>query len=152
MLSKARLEIFLKKYKKGPKIHCLALKLYTGPPNCITGASKSGGQGGTRVPGAPPGSASGYSFLQLTTSCEVELSTRELFTNECIIVKMSTEGDEVVRKPARAAEMSTTIVKNNAYDSSTEDHCFREVNDTEVLTCLKDFSGNLLFVKNNHLR
>ena len=38
---------FLKKYKKkGPKIHCLALKLYTGPPNCITGASKSGGQGG----------------------------------------------------------------------------------------------------------
>ena len=38
-------------WKKGPKIHCLALKLYTGPPNCITGASKSGGQGG---PGPPP--------------------------------------------------------------------------------------------------
>ena len=31
--------------KKDPKIHCLALKLYTGPPNCITGASKSGGLG-----------------------------------------------------------------------------------------------------------
>ena len=44
MPSKVRLEIFFKKnIKKGPKIHCLALKLYTGPPNCITGASKSGG-------------------------------------------------------------------------------------------------------------
>ena len=40
MLSKVRLEIFWKNIKKGPKIHCLALKLYTGPPNCITGASK----------------------------------------------------------------------------------------------------------------
>ena len=41
---------FLKKYiKKGPKIHCLALKLYTGPPHCTTGASKSGGQGGPLV-------------------------------------------------------------------------------------------------------
>ena len=59
MPSKVRLEIFWKKYKKkGPKINCLALKLYTGPPNCITGASKSGGQGGARAPGAPPGSAS----------------------------------------------------------------------------------------------
>ena len=59
MPSEARLEIFLKKYKKkGPKIHCLALKLYTGPPNCITGASKSGGRGGAREPGPPPGSAS----------------------------------------------------------------------------------------------
>ena len=47
MLSKAKLEIFLKKnIKKGPKIHCLALTLYTGPANCITGASKSGGWGG----------------------------------------------------------------------------------------------------------
>ena len=46
MLSKAKLEIFLKKYKKkGPKIHCLALKLYTGHPNFITRASKSGSQG-----------------------------------------------------------------------------------------------------------
>ena len=46
---------FFEKYKKkGPKIHCLALKLYTGPPNCITGASKSEGQGGARAPGAPP--------------------------------------------------------------------------------------------------
>ena len=50
MPSKARLEIFLKKYKKDPKIHFLALKLYTGPPNCITGASKSGGQGGPLDP------------------------------------------------------------------------------------------------------
>ena len=32
---------FEKNIKKGPKIHCLALKLYTGPPNSITGASKS---------------------------------------------------------------------------------------------------------------
>ena len=47
MPSKARLEIFFwKNTKKGPKIHCLALDLYTGPPNCITGASKSGGQWG----------------------------------------------------------------------------------------------------------
>ena len=48
-----------KKKKKGPKIHCLALKLYTGPRNCITGASKSGGRGGpgSRAP-PPPGSAS----------------------------------------------------------------------------------------------
>ena len=45
-------------------------------------------------------------------SCEVELSTCELFTNECIIVKMSTEVDDVVRKPARAAEMSTTSERN----------------------------------------
>ena len=44
MLSKARVCIFLKKYIKGPKIHCLALKLHTGPPNCITRASTSGGQ------------------------------------------------------------------------------------------------------------
>ena len=44
---------FLKNIKKGPKIHCLALKLYTGPPNCITGASKSGGQGGPGPRGPP---------------------------------------------------------------------------------------------------
>ena len=44
---------FWKNMKKGPKIHCLSLKLYAGPPNCITGASISGGQGG-RAPG-PPG-------------------------------------------------------------------------------------------------
>ena len=45
---------FFEKYKKkGPKIHCLALKLYTGPPNCITGASKSGGRGGPGPPGPP---------------------------------------------------------------------------------------------------
>ena len=60
MPSKARPEIFLKNIKKkGPKIHCLALKLYTGPPNCITRASKSGGRGGPgprggRAPGVPP--------------------------------------------------------------------------------------------------
>ena len=53
--SEAR-NFFWKNTKKGPKIHCLALKLYTGPPNCITGASKSGGQGGPGPP--PPGSAS----------------------------------------------------------------------------------------------
>ena len=29
MASEVRLEIFLNKYKKGPKIHYLALKLYT---------------------------------------------------------------------------------------------------------------------------
>ena len=53
MPCEARLEIFLKKYLKNcPKIHCLAIKLYTGPPNCITGAFKSGDQGG-RAPGAP---------------------------------------------------------------------------------------------------
>ena len=47
MPSEAVLEIFLKKYKKkGSKIHCLALQLYTGPPNSITVVSKSGGQGG----------------------------------------------------------------------------------------------------------
>ena len=50
MPSEARLEIFLKNIKKGPKIHCLALKLYTGPPNFITGASKSGGRGGRAPP------------------------------------------------------------------------------------------------------
>ena len=43
--SEAR-NFFEKIQKKGPKSHCLALKLYTGPPNCITGASKSGGRGG----------------------------------------------------------------------------------------------------------
>ena len=60
MPSEARLEIFFEKIqKKGPKIHCWALKLYTGPPNCITGASKSGGRGGPGPPGPPPGSASG---------------------------------------------------------------------------------------------
>ena len=53
MLSEVRLEIFGKNIKKGPKIHCLALKLYTGLPNCITGASKSGGQGGPGSPGTP---------------------------------------------------------------------------------------------------
>ena len=36
--SKAR-HFFEKDIKKGPKIHCLALNLYTGPPNCITWAS-----------------------------------------------------------------------------------------------------------------
>ena len=51
--SKAR-NFFGKNMKKGPKIHCLALKLYTGPPNCISGASKSGGQGGSPGPRAPP--------------------------------------------------------------------------------------------------
>ena len=57
--SKAR-KFFGKNIKKGPKIHCLALKLYTEPPKCITGASKSGGRGGGRPPApAPPGSASG---------------------------------------------------------------------------------------------
>ena len=47
MLSEARPENFFEKILKyGHKIHCLALKLYTGPPKCITGASKSVGQGG----------------------------------------------------------------------------------------------------------
>ena len=50
--SKAR-NFFEKTFKKGPKIHCLALKLYTGPPNCITEASKSVGWG-ARAPGDPP--------------------------------------------------------------------------------------------------
>ena len=64
MPSEARLEIFLKKYKKsGPKIHCLALKLYTGPPNCITGASKSGVGGGPGVRGPSPGSASVFQVV-----------------------------------------------------------------------------------------
>ena len=40
-------ENFLKKYNKCSKIHCFALKLYTG-------ASKSGDQGGAWAPG-PPG-------------------------------------------------------------------------------------------------
>ena len=45
---------FFEKIKnKGPKIHYFALKFTVGPPNCITGASKSWGQGGARVPGAP---------------------------------------------------------------------------------------------------
>ena len=58
MPSKTKLEnIFEKIWKKGPKIHCLSLKLYAGPQNCVTGASKSGGQGGPGTPG-PPGSAS----------------------------------------------------------------------------------------------
>ena len=48
MPSEARPKFFLEKYKnKGSKIHCLALKLYTG-------ASKSGGQGGSGPPGPPP--------------------------------------------------------------------------------------------------
>ena len=52
MQSEVRLENFFEKiWKKGPKIHCLSLKLYAGPPNCITGASKSWGQGG---PGPRP--------------------------------------------------------------------------------------------------
>ena len=40
--------------KKGPKVHCLPLKLYAGCPNCITWASKSGGQGGPEPPGPTP--------------------------------------------------------------------------------------------------
>ena len=56
-----------------------------------------------------------YSFLQLSTSCEVELSTHKLFTDECQIVKMSAEIDNVVRKPTRAAEMSTTIIEGNSW-------------------------------------
>ena len=43
---------FEKHIKKGPKIHCLALELYTGPPNCTTG-----GHGGAGW-GSPSGSAS----------------------------------------------------------------------------------------------
>ena len=46
------------------------------------------------------------------TSCEVEFSTYELFTNECIIIKISAEVDDVFRKPARAVEISTTNVLN----------------------------------------
>ena len=46
MPREARLENFLKKYgKRALKFHCSSLQLYAGPPNCITGASKSGGQG-----------------------------------------------------------------------------------------------------------
>ena len=36
---------FEKIWKEGPKMYCLALKLYTRPPNCITGAYKSGVRG-----------------------------------------------------------------------------------------------------------
>ena len=50
MPSKAKLEKFFE--KKGPKIHCLSLKLYAGPPNCITGASESRGWG-PEPPGPP---------------------------------------------------------------------------------------------------
>ena len=50
MPSEARLEIFLKKIKyKGPKIHYFALRFTVGSPNCITGASKSWGQGGPKL-------------------------------------------------------------------------------------------------------
>ena len=38
---------FEKIYNKGPKMHCFALKLYTG-------ASKPRGQGGARAPRSPP--------------------------------------------------------------------------------------------------
>ena len=69
MPSEARLEIFLKKYKKkGPKIHCLALKLYTGASKsrvkglflskrakrCIRDSPYLGWRGGAMAPLAPP--------------------------------------------------------------------------------------------------
>ena len=68
MPSEARLKFFLKNIKKGPKIHCLALKLYTGPPNCITGASKSWGGGGPSPRAPPPGSASDSGRPNLTNN------------------------------------------------------------------------------------
>ena len=55
MPSEARQKNFDKIKNKGPKIHSFALKLYTG-------ASKFGGQGAPG-PRAPPGSASGLSYL-----------------------------------------------------------------------------------------
>ena len=55
MPSEARLENFFEKFlKKGPKIHYFALKFTVGPPNCITGASKSWGQGGDPGLQGPP--------------------------------------------------------------------------------------------------
>ena len=68
--SEAR-NFFEKIYKKGPKIHCLALKLYTGPPNCITGASKSGGQGGPGPPDPPPDPLVGKGKVRRTECFEI---------------------------------------------------------------------------------
>ena len=48
-----RQKFFLKNIKKASKIHCLTLKLYTGPPICITGAFKSGSRGGDLGPRPP---------------------------------------------------------------------------------------------------
>ena len=45
-------EFFEKIKSKGPKIHYIALKFTVEPQKCITGASKSWGQGG-RAPGPP---------------------------------------------------------------------------------------------------
>ena len=39
---------------------------------------------------------------------EVDFSTRDFLINDCIIVKMSVEGDDFVQKTPRAVEMSTT--------------------------------------------
>ena len=58
MPSTARLEIFFEKILKRVLKFINSLKLYTGPPNCITGASKSGVQGEGLGPQGPPGSAS----------------------------------------------------------------------------------------------
>ena len=49
-LSQYNLEEFYEKIKnKGHKIHYFALKFTVGPPNCITGASKSWSWGGGPV-------------------------------------------------------------------------------------------------------
>ena len=62
MPSQTRLEIFLKKnWNQGPKIHCLAIKLYTDASKIYTGDSKS--EGGADPD--PPGSTSGLLSFQL---------------------------------------------------------------------------------------
>ena len=80
---------FFEKIKnKGPKIHCLALKLYTGASKsrgqgffllksakrCIRDSPYLGRGGGAMAPLAPPGSATGYSifhnFVQMIGSSE----------------------------------------------------------------------------------
>ena len=45
---------FIYNIKKASKIHCVALKLYTGLPICITGASKPGVGGGAGAPSLDP--------------------------------------------------------------------------------------------------
>ena len=54
-----------------------------------------------------------YSFLQHATLQEVEFSTYKLSENECIIVEMNEEGDNVIRNLAYAAEMKIYHVKVN---------------------------------------
>ena len=56
--------------------------------------------------GLRPWSQWSYLFLQLATSYHVEFWAREPFINEFIIVQISAEDDEVVKKTTRAAEIS----------------------------------------------